>query len=286
MTLDLHSHTIHSDGLASPLDLARMSWAGGLTGLAVSDHDTTAHFEETEAACAIFGLEWVPAVELSAEVPAAHGELGEAAPRSVHLLGLWIDGDEPLLRAELARLEDARRTRALRMVARLNDHGAGIDPERVMALAGAAPATRPHVARVMVEAGLVATTGQAFAEWIAEGRPAYVPKGALDPVECVRLIRSAGGAAVLAHPTWGGVDHALLDRMCTAGLAGIEEPSDTFEPHAARRWRALAASRGLLLTRGSDYHGPGRSVTPIVEGTPVRTAEALHRRAEGDISSW
>lgn len=283
MGYDLHCHTTYSDGRAGPFDLARMAWAAGLSGLAVSDHDTTAHFEESAEACATFGLRWVPAVELSAEVPAAPGH-GDT-PRSVHLLGYWVDPGGAF-GAELDRLGTARLDRALAMVEALNGHGAGIDPDRLRVMAGSTTIGRPHVARLMVDAGVVPTTGQAFAKWLGEGCPAYVPKGALDPVQCVELIRAAGGAAVLAHPTWGGIDRATLDAMCTAGLAGVESPRDAYEPDAARAWRAIAANRGLVVTRGTDFHGEAQSATMGSLSTPIDTVDALRARAGGEVSQW
>ncbi len=284
MGVDLHSHTTYSDGLAGPHDLARMAWADGLTGLAVSDHDTMDHFEESAAACATFGLRWVPAVELSAEVAAPPGT--SAPPRSVHLLGYFVDdGDNPLTR-ELARLGTARRDRAVAMMRLVNAAGADIDVARVLQQADGASLGRPHVARAMVEAGVVATTGQAFAEWLGEGCPAYVPKGALDPVSAVQLIRSAGGAAVLAHPTWGGVDRQTLDAMCTAGLAGIESPNAAYDPQSTVTWHRVAASRGLVTTYGSDFHGASGSATLGTRHTPVLSVEDLGSRAGGELSQW
>lgn len=284
MGVDLHCHTTYSDGLAGPYDLARIAWADGALGLGISDHDTTAHFEESAAACATFGLQWVPAVELSAEVPAPLGS--DAPPRSVHVLGYWVeDGDNPLTR-ELARLATARRDRAMGMVAKLNALGAAVDPERVLAEAAGGPVGRPHVARAMVAAGVVPTTGRAFADWLGEGRPAYVPKGAIGPVRAVELIRAAGGAAVLAHPTWGGVDAPTLDAMCSAGLAGVEAPRQEYEPEAAKTWHGVALARGLLLTCGSDFHGAAESATMGCHRTPVRMADELRSRAGGEVRQW
>ncbi|CAN5338718.1 PHP domain-containing protein [soil metagenome] len=282
--IDLHCHTTYSDGLAGPFDLARMAWADGLTGLAVSDHDTTAHFDEASAACATFGLQWVPAVELSAEVPAPMGQGGP--PRSVHLLGYFIDDGDNSLTRELARLRTARHDRAMAMVARVNDLGATLDPSLVLAQAGGAAIGRPHVARAMVAAGLVATPGQAFADWLGEGCPAYVAKGALSPVRAVELIRSAGGAAVLAHPTWGGVDRQTLDAMCTAGLAGIESPQARYDPEGTQTWHRVAARRGLVLTRGSDFHGEAQSATMGSHSTSEEMVDQLRSRAGGDVTQW
>jgi predicted metal-dependent phosphoesterase TrpH len=172
------------------------------------------------------------------------------------------------------------------MVARLNALGAALDPDAVLAQAAGGSIGRPHVARAMVAAGLVPSTRQAFADWIGEGQPAYVPKGAISPVRAVELIRAAGGAAVLAHPTWGGVDTAMLDAMCTAGLAGVEAPRQEYEPEAAQTWHGVALARGLLLTCGSDFHGAAQSATMGCHRTPVQMADELRSRAGGEVRQW
>lgn len=284
MAFDLHCHTTFSDGLADPFDVARLAWAAGLDGLAVSDHDTVAHFDQSAQACATFGLAWIPAVELSAEVDPPPGVDGP--PRSVHLLGYWVDADDNPLTRELDRLRTARRDRALAMLDKLNAHGADIDAAAVVAAAGPASVGRPHVARAMVAAGVVASTGQAFDEWLGEDRPAYVPKGALDPVRAVELIRSAGGAAVLAHPTWGGVGQATLEAMCTAGLAGIESPRAAYDPEGAVTWHRMAAARDLVVTFGSDFHGTAQSAIMGTDQTRTQSVEELGSRAGGELSQW
>ncbi|WP_370327664.1 PHP domain-containing protein [Euzebya sp.] len=281
---DLHCHTTYSDGHAGPYDLARMAWASGLEALAITDHDTVDHFDESAEACATFGLTWIPGIELSAEVPPPAGVEGPA--RSVHLIGLFVSDADPSLRRELDRLRTARRDRALAMVAKVNDMGGAIDPEQLLVTAGAAPLGRPHVARAMVEAGLVPTVGRAFADYLGEGGPAYVPKGALGPVRAVELIRGAGGAAVLAHPTWGGVDQALLDAMCTAGLAGIESPREAYEPDAARVWHRVATRRDLVVTRGTDFHGAAQSATMGADCSQDDVVDELRSRAGGEVSQW
>ena len=281
---DMHSHSTYSDGLADPFDVARLAWAAGLDGLALSDHDTVAHFGQAAEACATFGLRWIPAVELSAEVPPAPGVGGP--PRSVHLLGYWIrDTDNPLTR-ELDRLRTARRDRAAAMLAKVNAHGADIDIDAVIATAGVASVGRPHVARAMVAAGVVETTGQAFRDWLGEDGPAYVPKGALDPVRAVELIRSAGGAAVLAHPTWGGISRPLLEAMCTAGLAGIESPKPAHDPGGAVTWHRMAAARDLVITHGSDFHGTAQSAIMGHDVTRTQSVDELGLRAGGELSQW
>ena len=284
MGADLHSHTTYSDGRAGPYDLARMAWASGLTGLAITDHDTLAHFDETSEACRTFGIEWIPGVELSAEVPQAPGVPGP--PASVHVLGLWVRDDDNPLTVELARLRTARVDRAMAMVERVNALGGQVDVDRMLEDADGASLGRPHVARAMVAAGVVPTVGQAFKQYLREDGPAYVPKGAIGPVRAVELIRAAGGAAVLAHPTWGGVDRQMLDAMCTAGLAGVESPRQAYEPDAADMWARTAAARDLILTTSSDFHGEAELASMGDYSTRDVMVSALQHRAGGELSQW
>ncbi|QBI21223.1 PHP domain-containing protein [Egibacter rhizosphaerae] len=195
---DLHTHTIHSDGRTRPSENARLAWQAGLSGVAVTDHDTAAGWPEAERACHELGLEFVPGIELSAEDPQAGG-------RSVHILGYFVDAEDPALAGECARLRGEREARAERMVELLHSHGIELTFAQVREFAADAPIGRPHVAEALVAVGAVADTQQAFDRWLAEGQPAYVDKHAVTPEDAVALIRGAGGVAVLAHP---GLDRA------------------------------------------------------------------------------
>ena len=276
MGYDLHTHSLHSDGRSSAIDLARMAWAGGLTGLAVTDHDTVDHFDEARQACAVFGLDWIPGLELSTE----------RGTTSVHLLGLWVEPDDRGLRHELRRLRGERERRARVMVDRLRGFGAALTWQDVAARAGSAPVGRPHLAAAMVQAGVVPTPGRAFSDWIGENGPAYEPKRALDPVAGVALIRAAGGVAVLAHPSWGGVDMPLLDALVTAGLGGLEAGRGYDPEETDRYWHRAAAVRDLLVVTGTDFHGAPQSLTIGDRTTPEALVEGLRARVGREVSRW
>lgn len=273
---DLHTHTTFSDGCTSPAENAALAAAAGLTGIALTDHDTTAGWAEMRAACAVHRLDFVPGIELSAE------EDGH----SVHLLGFWVDDSDPALAAECRRLSDERLGRAKAMVQRLRTLGVGIDIEDVLLRAGDAPVTRPHVAEALVDRGAVPDVPTAFERYLADGGPAHVAKHALAPEAAVALICAAGGAAVLAHPavgerSGGVIDEALLDRIVAAGLCGVEADHPGHDEVGVARWRELARARGLLVTGSSDFHGRyddeeiGRRTTP--HEVVARLAERARR---------
>lgn len=272
MTFDLHTHSSRSDGTTTPATNAALAAAAGLEGFALTDHDTIAGWQEAADAAAAAGVEFVPGVELSTELDGL----------SVHLLGYWPDADDPALVAECARLRDERLDRARRTVVRLRELGVVIDLAKVLARAGDAPVGRPHIAAELVAVGAVADLDTAFTTFLADGRPAYVPKHALDPAAGVALIRDAGGAAVLAHPGAGDrqapVTPELVERLVDAGLAGLEVDHPCHEPEAAARWRAVAAAHDLVVTGASDFHGEHKDVK-IGSGTTTAAAvSALRER--------
>ena len=145
------------------------------------------------------------------------------------------------------------------MVEKLQGLGVPVSFERVRAIAGGGNIVRPHVAQAMVEAGIVDTEKEAFDRYIADGKPAHVPKHALDPVDATRLIVGAGGICVLAHPgMWGdqtSVPEDLIEAMTAAGMRGLEVDHTDHDESQREHYRALARRLGLVPTGGSDCHG-------------------------------
>jgi predicted metal-dependent phosphoesterase TrpH len=247
--IDLHTHTDRSDGTFAPSELVRLAAERDLGIVAITDHDTTDALDEATRAGEVAGVEIVPGVELSAEHEG----------RSVHVLAYWLDAANTPLQDELRRLRDHRLRRGELMVERLADLGVPVGFDRVLQIARGGNVVRPHVAQALVEAGHVASEEEAFDVWIGDGRPAHVAKHALPPVDAVRLIRNAGGAAVLAHPgMWGGeapLPRELIEEMADAGLAGLEADHTEHTPEDRVRYRELAGRLGLVATGGSDCHG-------------------------------
>lgn len=265
---DLHTHSLRSDGTLPPAAVVDLAARAGLAGLALTDHDTTAGWPEAAAACAARGLAFVPGIELSAE----------ADGRSVHLLGYWVDGDHPDLAAECERLRRERDLRAGGMLTRLQALGVRVSAERVRAIAGDAPIGRPHIAAAMVEIGAVADMDEAFDRFLADGRPAFQHKQALDAADAVTLLRDAGGAAVLAHPGCSSISAELFDRLADAGLAGVECDHPGHEPAVAERWRREALRRGLAVTGASDFHGNRKDVKIGERATSEVAFDSLRAR--------
>jgi 3',5'-nucleoside bisphosphate phosphatase len=247
--VDLHTHTNRSDGTFTPSELVLRAAALGLDVVAVTDHDTTEGLDEAIETGRRVDVEVVPGVEFSAE----HQGL------SVHVLAYWMEVRDDEFQAELARLRDDRFRRGELMVEKLQALGFPISFARVREIAGGGNIVRPHVAQAMVEAGIVPDEEQAFERWIADGRPAHVPKHALEPLDAVDLIGRAGGVCVLAHPgMWGDqteVPDDLIATMAERGMAGLEVDHPDHTPERRGRYRGMATSLGLLATGGSDCHG-------------------------------
>ncbi len=270
---DLHTHSTCSDGTATVTENVRLAIERGLEGLGVTDHDTTAGLDEAVAAAAGSDLEIVPGIEFSAEYQGA----------SLHVLAYWIDPDDPELQAELTRLTDSRFRRGEMMIEKLQALGYDVSFERVQEIAGGGLIARPHVAKAMVEAGIVGTEKEAFDRFISDDGIANVPKHALDPVRSVALIRQAGGVCVLAHPgMWkgqGSVPDALIEDMAQAGMAGIEVDHPDQDAEQRAYYRAMAERLDLVPTGASDCHGARYDFRLGSETTDAGRVAELKRRA-------
>jgi predicted metal-dependent phosphoesterase TrpH len=271
---DLHTHSTCSDGTLRPSEVVDLALRRDLAGIALTDHDTTAGLDEARGAARGRGLVVLTGCELSAE--------HEGQP--VHVLGYAFDPEEPDFRAKREWIREGRVGRAERIVQRLRELGAEVRFERVLELAGGASVGRPHIARAMVEAGVVPDVASAFSpEWIGTGGRAYVAKVAVTPVEAVELIRGAGGVAVLAHPSIHAgakaVPEPVIRAMAAAGMAGLEvdHPDQPEEDRA--HWRALAAELGLETTGSSDCHGALYGYRMGVCRSPEPVLERLLARA-------
>lgn len=276
MRIDLHTHTTASDGLLNAPALVAEASARGVGLLAVSDHDTTASVDAAMEAGRGVRVEVWPAVELSCDI-----DVGE-----VHVLGYFVDHRLSWFQALLERLRDGRLHRAERMVERLAALGAPVDFARVAALADGGAIGRPHVARVLVEAGWVRDLPEAFDRFIGRHGPAYVERVKLTPAEAVTIIRGAGGLAVLAHPGWGRHD-ALIPALVASGLDGIEVYYPDHTPALVAHYVALAQQHGLLVTGGTDFHG-GDLATRVVVGSqyvPEEIVAPLRDAAKGRRAS-
>lgn len=267
--VDLHIHTNASDGLLPPGEVVRLALERGLAAIAITDHDTTAGVPEAQAAALGTGLEIVPGVELSSE-----GEWGD-----IHILGLYVDLQNGLLQERLAQLRAGRTARAKGMLERLAALGMPLEWEQIAALAGDAAIGRLHIARALVQQGYVADIGEAFQRYIGWGGPAYIPRVPLPPGEAIRLIRQAGGVAILAHPAASRVT-SYIPMLVSLGLQGVEVYYPEHSPEDEKALLTLARRYRLLVTGGSDFHGIERAGASLGNsGVPLRLLQRIRQAA-------
>jgi hypothetical protein len=250
MRFDLHVHTTASDGAWSPDRVVAAARDGGLDVIAVTDHDTTSGVGPARAAAMGTGLTVLAGTELSSTHEG----------HDIHVLGYGIDPAHPALESLRERARRMRLDRMAAMIERLAGLDVEIRLDDVVAASGPGGEMvgRPHLARVMVEQGVVVDFRDAFDRYIADDAPAFVPTDLQTPAEAVGTIHGAGGVAVWAHPP-RGVFEELLPLLVSAGLDGLE----VIRPRNRRSWtrRLIDAARkdDLLVSGGSDWHNPDRN---------------------------
>lgn len=248
--IDLHTHTVCSDGTLSPTGLVERAHAAGVRVLALTDHDATDGLAEAARAAQACGMTLVPGVEVSVTWQR----------QTVHVVGLAIESGNAALQRGLARLREFRGWRAEEIDRRLrkkNIHGAF---EHVRATVQGAILSRTHFARFLVSQGYVSDMGQAFGQYLARGRAAHVPGQWATLEEAVRWITGAGGTAVIAHPAryrlTAGKLRRLLGEFKECGGRAIEVISGSHARQENARFARIAAEYDLRASVGSDYHGP------------------------------
>ena len=274
--VDLHSHTIASDGTYTPRELVQEAARRGVRVLAITDHDSTEGLADAmDEAAKRRPLEIVPGVEINCDVEGAE----------IHILGYYMDYEAPWFQAFCREQREERRQRVYHLAERLGSLGMPIEPEEVFALVREGSAGRPHVAQVMVKRGYVKSVREAFDKYLASGRPGHVPRKKLAPAEAVRLIRKAGGVPVFAHPGLAGRDE-LIPGLIEAGMMGIE----CYYPEHSAAQRAgyiqICKERDLVATGGSDFHGPKvRAANLGSPAVPLSAWEELKAKAAQARSS-
>jgi predicted metal-dependent phosphoesterase TrpH len=262
--VDLHVHSTASDGSRSPADVVQEAKRVGLAAIALTDHDTVDGVPEASNAGAAIGVRVVPGVELSA----VEGDV------ETHILGLHLS-DTSELEARLVELRDMRRTRAERIVQRLNELGVRIAMSDVLEQAAGGAIGRPHVARAMIADGWAVDFRDAFDRYLGNGKPAFVSKDRLAVSDAIELIHRAGGLAILAHPAQAGT-RERVQAFVALGIDGVEVRHPSHSAEDAARLAALVEHFGLVPSGGSDWHGSGEG--PRTLGAMRVPAEWLSRQ--------
>lgn len=247
---DLHTHSMHSDGTCTPEQIVRMAARAKVNLLALTDHDCIAGVRDAVQAGDELGVRVVPGVEFDNEWP-----------HELHILGLDVDMDHPVLLRAMDVARERRDKRNTIIFSRLKDHGVDIEPFMAH---GQTATTKLHIAHALIAGGYAGEVKEAFAKYLRPGMPGYYVEKRFTPEQVIEIIHRADGIPVLAHPCHIRDNfHSLLDELVSLGLLGIEAfyPSNT--PRQTELYLSVASQYHLMVTCGSDFHGANRPGVPI-----------------------
>ena len=257
--IDLHTHSLCSDGAQVPAEVVRTAKEAGLSAIALSDHDCIDGVQEAMDAGKALGVEVIPAVELSAQ-----------SDTELHILGYFIDIHNKKLQDMMAYALQVRDERQEEVCRKLNEQGFNITMDELREEANGKVLCRAHFAKIMVRKGYAESVKDAFNRYLSVGCHAYSNRQALTGPEAVSLIHEAGGIAVAAHLHLIKMpDDQLkeyLKSLIPYGLDGIEGYYTDYTPDMEKRYRAMAQELGLVISGGTDYHGANKPHISIGKG--------------------
>lgn len=269
MSIDLHTHSTVSDGSLTPTELVALARRKGLSALSITDHDSIEGIPEALTAGAAMGVEVIPGLELSV----SHGDL------NMHLLGYFYELENKALAFALKRLQDGRALRNQTIIEKLNTLGIRIQKEELQLVSGRGLCGRPHIARLLLEKGVVSTMDEAFEQYLGRDGSAYCSRFVYTAHGAIELLKEAGGVSILAHPMqlsrYDDNLEPLLAELSCLGLDGIEVFYPTHSQKYRRQLLALVEKFNLLATGGSDYHGSIRPGTTLAGGKKVTVPAVL-----------
>ena len=250
--IDLHVHSTESDGTLTPEDLVAEAKKAGLAAFALTDHDTCQGVCKAMPLAASAGIELIPGIELSTDY---HG-------KEVHIVGLYIDIENEQLLKKTAEYRKCRSERNALMVEALRKEGLSITMEELVAENPDCVITRANIARFLYEHGQIKSVREAFDRYIGDHCKCYVGRLKVASTDAVRLIKEAGGTAILAHPLLYGLSNTnlqkMIDELKPVGLDGLEAIYSTYTTGEEQQMKCLARENGLLISGGSDFHGSNK----------------------------
>ena len=274
--VDLHLHSLFSDGVLTPTELVAAADSLGLRAIALADHDNVDGIPEALAAGVKYDVEIVTSVELSVQWE----DLSD-----IHLLGYAFDHKNEALQNALAEFRDFRAGRSERILKNINQRLSGEGRQQLVyddvAKCAVGTIGRPHIGQALLAAGYVKDMEEAFTRYLV---PCNEQKRFFPLEEAIKLIHDAGGCTVLAHPVFIGVSDArlgeLLDIFVVLGLDGVEAHSSGATNDGIDRYITMARRRNLIVTGGSDFHQPIKGGVEIGKGRgnlkiPYRCVEEI-----------
>ena len=250
--IDLHVHSTESDGTLTPEELVAEAKKAGLSAFALTDHDTCQGVGKAMSPAASAGIELIPGIELSTDY---HG-------KEVHIVGLYIDIENEQLLKKTTEYRKCRSERNALMVEALRKEGLSITMEEMVAENPDCVITRANIARFLYEHGQIKSVREAFDRYIGDHCKCYVGRLKVSSSDAVRLIKAAGGIAILAHPLLYGLSSThlqkLIEELKEAGLDGLEAIYSTYTTGEEQQMKRLARENGLFISGGSDFHGSNK----------------------------
>lgn len=267
MGVDLHIHTLFSDGTLSPYDTVKFGAYNGLKGLAITDHDEIGGIEEGIEAGKKMDIKVIPGAEFSAKLDG----------RSLHILGYFIDYKSKKIIDFVNGMREARMRRAVRIIEKLAEHGLNITLEEVQSQAGTGNIGRPHIATALINKGLVRDSQAAFNLYLGDGKPCYISKSNVTPEMIISMIIEAKGVPVLAHPGLNKMDESIPE-LVQKGIRGIEVWTPGQREKETKKYLDIAGKYNLVTTGGSDSHGTRPGYPQIGEfSVPDKAMEDLEK---------
>jgi predicted metal-dependent phosphoesterase TrpH len=258
LNADLHCHSVVSDGTLTPEALAQRAKSLGVELWSLTDHDEVGGQHRAAAAARALSLPYLTGTEISVSF------IG----KTVHIVGLGFDADNPQLIQGLHDTRGGRDARAREMADQLAAVGIRGAFEGALRYAGNPELiSRTHFARFLVEAGVCKDTSEVFRKYLTEGKPGFVPHRWATLANAVRWIVEAGGVAVIAHPARYGYtaneEFALFTEFKAHGGQGVEVVTGSHSTADYETYAGMAREFQLAASRGSDFHSPTESHTDL-----------------------
>ncbi len=273
MEVDMHIHSIESDGTYTPEEIILRAMKNNVVALAITDHDTVAGVKRGREIAQKFQMEFIEGIEVSCN----------EEDLEVHVLGYYLNLEDEEFLAELRELEEARDKRNRKIIEKFEKIGIIIDIEELKSFAPGNIISRLHFANYLLEKGVVLSKNEAFDKYLGKHGIAYVPKENFPPERAVKMIKKNGGFVSLAHPKLITLNdeklNDLIMRLKECGLDALESQYSSFSKSEKQKYKKLAKKYGLLITGGSDFHGGNREGVDIGDaGLEYSQLEAIKKK--------
>jgi len=265
---DLHIHSAFSDSDATIEEIFKTAKEKGVCAVAITDHDTVDGLIEARKASDTYGVELVEGIELSSQKD----------DMEIHVLGYFLDSQNPELKKELSDIYILRKERLIKMIDKLKILGLRLDSEEIFEKTKNAIPTRLHLALYLIKKGYAKSIGQAFEKYLSPGKPGYIARFKYSVEEAIKLIKNYGGLAFLAHPNVIP-DQSWIEEFAAMGIDGLEVIYPRFSNAKILMYKNMADKLGILKSGGSDAHGSYRDFTKIGDVTiPYEWLEAMKKK--------